>query len=96
MRLKDKRSEQGEKEPGFVPEHVVDSSSLISKMEVLQPMSSVFPILMNFKVGRKLLRQTKEAQLGRIRNTLLILLSPTHIYVHKTPLFILNSTHIKQ
>lgn len=50
-----------EKEPGLVPEHVVDSSGLISKMEVLQPMSSVFPILMNFKVGKKLLRQTQEA-----------------------------------
>lgn len=50
-----------EKEPGLVPEHVVDSSGLISKMEVLQPMSSAFPILMNFKVGKKLLRQTQEA-----------------------------------
>lgn len=61
MRLREKWNEQGEKGLGFVPEHVVDSSSLISKMEVLQPMSSVFPILMNFKVGKKLLRQTQEA-----------------------------------
>lgn len=57
MRFREKNTEEEENEPGFMPEHVVDSSSLISTMEVLQPMSSVFPVLMNFKVGKKLLRQ---------------------------------------
>jgi len=60
MRSREKKAEEEENEPGFVPEHVVDSSSPISVMEVLQPMSSIFPILMNFKVGKKLLRQTQE------------------------------------
>lgn len=49
-----------EKEPRFVPEHVVDSSSLISKMEVLQPMRSVFPILMNFRLARSCLDKHKK------------------------------------
>lgn len=56
MRLREKTTEEEENKPGFMPEHVVDSSSLISTMEVLQPVSSIFPILMNFKVGKKLLR----------------------------------------
>lgn len=60
MRLREKKTEEEENKPGFVPEHVADSSSLISTMEVLQPMSSVFPLLTNFKVGKKLLRQTQE------------------------------------
>lgn len=61
MRLREKNTEEEENKPGFMPEHVVDSGSLISTMEVLQWMSSVFPILMNFKVGKKLLRQKQEA-----------------------------------
>lgn len=60
MRWREK-SEEEENELGFVPEHVVDSSSLISTMEVLQPMNSVFFVLMNFKVGKKLSRQTQQA-----------------------------------
>lgn len=57
MSFREKNTEEEENEPGFMPERVVDSSSLISAMAVLQPMSSVFPALMNFKVGKKLLRQ---------------------------------------
>lgn len=61
MRLREKKTEEEENKTGFVPEHVVDSSRLISTMEVLQPVSSIFPILMNFKVGKKLLRHKREA-----------------------------------
>lgn len=56
MGLREEIQEE-ENVPGFMPEHVVDGSILISTAELLQPMSSVFPTLMNFKVGKKLLRQ---------------------------------------
>lgn len=61
MSLRDKSTKEEGNEPGIMPEHVVDSSSLISTMEVWQPMSSIFPILMHFKVGKKTLRQKQEA-----------------------------------
>lgn len=39
--------------------YVVDCSSLIVTMEVLQPVSSAHPALMNFEIGKKLLKQTQ-------------------------------------
>lgn len=38
-----------------MPEYVVDSSSLIATVEVLQSVNSVHPALMTFEIGKKLL-----------------------------------------